>query len=162
VAQRTPRSTVDCWFIRQNVKPSIIFNPTAGSARARLGNREMILAKLKGLRSDAVLVTKKPGDAEKWARQKIRAGGNYLIVAGGGFHRMVHGKNATKIKRILGPITYLRGAAAAFTKLHSYHAQIVFDDEEEIAPELYNVVIANGRFVAGGLPIAPDADPADG
>ena len=28
--------------------------------------------------------------------------------------------------------------------------------------DLYNVVVANGRFVAGGLPIAPEADPADG
>ncbi|HEV3100632.1 MAG TPA: hypothetical protein VGY75_13050 [Candidatus Udaeobacter sp.] len=27
---------------------------------------------------------------------------------------------------------------------------------------LYNVVIANGRFAAGGLPIAPNADPSDG
>jgi len=31
-----------------------------------------------------------------------------------------------------------------------------------LSAELYNVVVANGRFVAGGLPIAPAADPSDG
>jgi len=36
------------------------------------------------------------------------------------------------------------------------------DDREQFSAELYNVVIANGRFVAGGLPIAPTADPSDG
>ena len=38
----------------------------------------------------------------------------------------------------------------------------MLDDREELSTELYNVVIANGRFVAGGLPIAPEADPSDG
>jgi diacylglycerol kinase (ATP) len=36
------------------------------------------------------------------------------------------------------------------------------DDDKEFAAELFNVVIANGRFVAHGLPIAPTADPGDG
>ena len=31
-----------------------------------------------------------------------------------------------------------------------------------LVSHLYNVVIANGRFAAGGLPIAPNADPSDG
>src|SRR4029077_16360392 len=47
-------------------------------------------------------------------------------------------------------------------ELHGYKTRIVFDDDEELSPELYNVVVANGRFVAGGLPIAPTADPSDG
>lgn len=38
----------------------------------------------------------------------------------------------------------------------------MLNDDERFAAELYNVVIANGRFVAGGLPIAPAADPSDG
>src|SRR5437763_1540065 len=33
---------------------------------------------------------------------------------------------------------------------------------ERFSAELYSVVVANGRFVAGGLPIAPTADPSDG
>jgi diacylglycerol kinase (ATP) len=38
----------------------------------------------------------------------------------------------------------------------------LLDDDELLSAELYNVVVANGRFVAGGLPIAPSADPSDG
>ena len=28
--------------------------------------------------------------------------------------------------------------------------------------DLYNVIVANGRYVAGGIPVAPEADLADG
>ena len=59
-------------------------------------------------------------------------------------------------------MTYVRGAAAALPKLHAYQTRVVLDDREEISTALYNVVIANGRFVAGGLPIAPDASVRDG
>jgi diacylglycerol kinase (ATP) len=38
----------------------------------------------------------------------------------------------------------------------------VLDETETIALELYNVVIANGRYVAGGIPIAPEAILDDG
>ena len=44
----------------------------------------------------------------------------------------------------------------------AYRANAVFDDVERWEGELYNIVIANGQFVAGGLPIAPDASVRDG
>jgi diacylglycerol kinase (ATP) len=47
-------------------------------------------------------------------------------------------------------------------ELQAYHTRIILDGQEQLAAELYNVVIANGRFVAGGLPIAPQANPSDG
>jgi diacylglycerol kinase (ATP) len=75
---------------------------------------------------------------------------------------VVGGKMTPKIKRTWGPLAYMRGAAAALSQLHSYHTQILFDDDEQLSTELYNVVVANGRFVASGLPIAPDANPSDG
>ncbi|PYL13934.1 MAG: diacylglycerol kinase, partial [Verrucomicrobia bacterium] len=39
---------------------------------------------------------------------------------------------------------------------------VVLDGAERLSIDLYNVIIANGRFVAAGLPIAPNADPSDG
>ncbi len=39
---------------------------------------------------------------------------------------------------------------------------MTFDDAERLLVDLYNVIVINGRFVAGGLPIAPEADPSDG
>ena len=86
----------------------------------------------------------------------------FVNVSAGGFSGMVDEKITPKIKQTWGPLAYVRGAAAALPKLHAYKTQIVLDDHEELSTELYNVVIANGRFVAGGLPIAPVADPSDG
>ena len=39
---------------------------------------------------------------------------------------------------------------------------MTFDDAESLVTDLYNVIVANGQFVAGGVPIAPQADPGDG
>ncbi len=86
----------------------------------------------------------------------------FVNVSAGGFSGMVDAKITRKIKRTWGPLAYLRGAAGALSKLHAYKAQILLDDKEQISAELYNVVVANGRFVAGGLPIAPSANPSDG
>ena len=215
------------------MKPYIIFNPRAGSVI----DRENILAQLKRLKPVALKITRRSGDAERWARAALRtkcdcvvaAGGDgtlngvvngiaqssrrirvgivplgtgndfvrtlglpvgleenidilrsgkerridlvrvkgkraryFVNVSAGGFSGMVDAKITPKIKRTWGPLTYLRGAAAALPELHSYQAHICLDEREEISTELYNIVVANGRFVAGGLPIAPDADPSDG
>lgn len=86
----------------------------------------------------------------------------FVNVSAGGFSGIVRQKITPAIKRSWGPLAYIRGAAAALPELHGYKTHIVIDNDEEISTVLYNVVIANGRFVAGGLPIAPDADPRDG
>ena len=86
----------------------------------------------------------------------------FVNVAAGGFSGIVRKKMTPEIKKTWGPLAYIRGAAAALPKLQAYKTRIVLDDNKEFSTALYNVVVANGRFAAGGLPIAPDADPADG
>jgi diacylglycerol kinase (ATP) len=86
----------------------------------------------------------------------------FVNVSAGGFSGLVHEKLTSEIKHAWGPLAYLRSAAAALPNLHAYRTQVVFDEDESLSMDLYNVVIGNGRFVAGGLPIAPDADPGDG
>ncbi len=86
----------------------------------------------------------------------------FVNVSAGGFSGHVAEKLTPQIKRAWGPLAYVRSAAAALPELHAYETVVVFDDEEQLMIDLYNVVIGNGRFVAGGLPIAPKADPADG
>ncbi|HWY50643.1 MAG TPA: diacylglycerol kinase family protein [Chthoniobacterales bacterium] len=215
------------------MKPYIIFNPRAGAA----ADRERVLSQLAQLNPIGLRITRKAGDAEKWARDAIRTKCDFIVVAGGdgtlnevvnglatdakkvrvgivplgtgndfartlglpssieqnidilrsaktkridlvrvkskrtryfvnvsagGFSGLVDGKITPKIKRAWGPLAYIRGAAAALSQLHSYHTQILLDDSEQLSAELYNVVVANGRFVAGGLPIAPEANPRDG
>lgn len=87
---------------------------------------------------------------------------HFINVSAGGFSGAVDEKLTPQIKSTWGPLAYLRSAAAALPKLRAYHATVIFDDVERWEGELYNIVIANGKFVAGGLPIAPDASVRDG
>jgi len=86
----------------------------------------------------------------------------FINVSAGGFSGAVDEKLTAQIKSTWGPLAYLRSAAAALPKLRAYHATVIFDDVDRWEGELYNIVIANGQFVAGGLPIAPDASVRDG
>jgi diacylglycerol kinase (ATP) len=95
-------------------------------------------------------------------RVKSKRSRYFVNVSAGGFSGMVDEKITRRIKRTWGPLAYVRGAAAALPNLHAYKTEIVLDDRVRFSAELYNVVVANGRFVAGGLPIAPTADPSDG
>ena len=86
----------------------------------------------------------------------------FVNVSAGGFSGMVNEKLTPAIKRNWGPLAYVRCAAAAFPDLHAYRTSISLDEKENFSMDLYNVIVANGRYVAGGLPIAPQADPTDG
>jgi diacylglycerol kinase (ATP) len=86
----------------------------------------------------------------------------FVNVSAGGFSGVVNEKLTPAIKRAWGPLAYVRSAAAAVSELRAYRTAIRFDQRETVALDLYNVIVANGRFVAGGLPIAPEADPSDG
>jgi diacylglycerol kinase (ATP) len=86
----------------------------------------------------------------------------FVNVSAGGFSGLVDEKLTPKIKSTWGPLAYLRSAAAALPELHAYHTTIIFDDVKRLMIELYNVIVANGQFVAGGLPIARQADLRDG
>lgn len=86
----------------------------------------------------------------------------FVNVSAAGFSGKVNEKLTRSIKKTWGPLAYLRSAAAALPHLCSYRTSIRFGSKERMVLDLYNVVIANGRYVAGGLPIAPRANPADG
>ena len=79
----------------------------------------------------------------------------FVNVSAGGFSGLIDETLTPEIKHAWGPLAYLRGAAAALPKLHAYRTRVVFDQTERLSIDLYNVVVGNGRFVAGGLPIAP-------
>jgi diacylglycerol kinase (ATP) len=86
----------------------------------------------------------------------------FVNVSAGGFSGLVDEKLTPEIKKSWGPLAYLRCAAAALPELRAYKTKIVFDDAEAIAANLYNVIVANGRYVAGGIPVAPEALINDG
>jgi len=74
----------------------------------------------------------------------------------------VNEKLTPEMKKTWGPLAYLRGAAAALPELRAYRTTLAFDNAESLMMELYNVVVANGRYVAGGRSIAPEALIDDG
>jgi diacylglycerol kinase (ATP) len=86
----------------------------------------------------------------------------FVNVSAGGFSGLVDEKLTPKMKRTWGPLAYLRGAAAALPELRAYRTTLSLDNKESLKLSLYNVVIANGRYVAGGRLIAPEASVDDG
>lgn len=86
----------------------------------------------------------------------------FVNVSAGGFSGVVDEKLTPEMKQAWGPLAYLRTAAAALPELRAYRTNIALDNDECVSLNIYNIVIANGRFVAGGIPIAPDAEIDDG
>ena len=86
----------------------------------------------------------------------------FINVSAGGFSGAVNEVMTPEIKKTWGPLAYVRCAAEALPELRAYHTELVLDDSATLALELYNVVIANGRYVAGGTLIAPEASIDDG
>jgi diacylglycerol kinase (ATP) len=83
-------------------------------------------------------------------------------VSAGGFSGAVNEKLTPEIKASWGPLAYVRCAAEALPELRAYSTEITLDDATTFTESLYNVVIANGRYVAGGTMIAPEASIEDG
>jgi len=86
----------------------------------------------------------------------------FVNVSAGGFSGLVNDKLTPEMKETWGPLAYIRSAAAALPELRAYLTRIALDNTETISETLYNVIIGNGRFVAGGIPVAPEAAPDDG
>lgn len=86
----------------------------------------------------------------------------FVNVSAGGFSGLVDEKLTPEMKKTWGPLAYLRSAAAALPELRAYRTTLAFDETESLTLQLYNVVIANGRYVAGGRLIAPEASLDDG
>jgi diacylglycerol kinase (ATP) len=86
----------------------------------------------------------------------------FVNVSAGGFSGLVDEKLTAEMKKTWGPLAYLRSAAAALPELRAYETTLAFDNAQSLRIELYNVVVANGRYVAGGTLIAPEASIDDG
>jgi diacylglycerol kinase (ATP) len=66
------------------------------------------------------------------------------------------------MKKTWGPLAYLRSAMSVLSQLHAYRTIVSFGRGKRAILSVYNVVIANGRYVGGGTMIAPEASIDDG
>jgi diacylglycerol kinase (ATP) len=101
----------------------------------------------------------KPIDLVRVESDQVRY---FVNVSAGGFSGLVDEKLTPEIKKTWGPLAYIRGAAAALPALRAYKTTITFDRTDPVEMSLYNVIVGNGRYVAGGIPIAPEAIVSDG
>lgn len=85
----------------------------------------------------------------------------FLNMSAGGFSGKVSEK-ADEAKERWGPLSYLRSAIGVLPELHGFQSVITLNGSERLDLETYNVVISNGRFVAAGIPVAPQAIVDDG
>jgi diacylglycerol kinase (ATP) len=101
----------------------------------------------------------RPTDLVRVTMGEVR---HFVNVSAGGFSGAVNEKLTPQIKQDWGPLAYLRCAAEALPELRAYQTEITLDDTTTLSLQLYNAVIANGRYVAGGTMIAPEAKIDDG
>lgn len=96
------------------------------------------------------------GDVRRW----------FLNASAGGFTGEMDEELKADLKEAWGPLSYLRTAVEALADLEAYRTRLVLEpgtsEEERLRLATVNVVVANGRFVAGGLHVAPEAAPDDG
>ena len=99
------------------------------------------------------------------ARATFGDGSRYFInMAAGGFSGLVSEK-ADEVKDRWGPLAYLRAAVGVLPELQGFDATFLIDGSdgrERLKLETYNVVVSNGRYVAAGIPVAPQSRLDDG
>lgn len=85
-----------------------------------------------------------------------------INVSAGGFSGAVDERVTSERKRSWGPLAYLTGALDLLPDPEAYRIELTVDGGEPETVEALNVAVANGRSVAGGIPIAPTARLDDG
>ena len=97
------------------------------------------------------------------ARAQIGETGRYFVnVSAGGFSGTVNEKMDPELKRAWGPLSYFRSAVEALPELSGFDSVITVNGAETLELKAYSIVVSNARFVASGIPVAPEARLDDG
>lgn len=83
-------------------------------------------------------------------------------VAVGGFGGRVEERLTEEIKKTWGPLAYVRSGIEVLPERSPYHTTLCLDGGEAREIDLLNLVLANGRYAGGGIPVAPRARLDDG
>jgi diacylglycerol kinase (ATP) len=96
------------------------------------------------------------------ARASVGAASRYFInMSAGGFSGVVSEK-AHEAKDRWGPLAYLRAALGTLPELQGFRTRLTVNGGERLDLDTYNIVVSNGRFVAAGIPVAPQSKLDDG
>jgi diacylglycerol kinase (ATP) len=86
----------------------------------------------------------------------------FLNVSAGGFSTKLADNLDETTKLWWGALAYGISALKTLHQLEPYELRVTIDDEPPLELSAYNLVVANARFVGGGVPVAPRAQPDDG
>jgi YegS/Rv2252/BmrU family lipid kinase len=64
-------------------------------------------------------------------------------------------------KALGGKLSYAWSTVAVFARWQNAEISVAVDDEQR-SGVMYDVIVANGRYLAGGMRLTPDAEPDDG
>lgn len=93
---------------------------------------------------------------------ELRPGPTWCLnVAVGGFGGEATDDVDREEKRHLGSLAYLKSAVEELSRLPRFETRLVVDGKKR-RDTLVNVVLANGRFTAGGVPVGPKGGIDDG
>ncbi|MFQ5888655.1 MAG: diacylglycerol/lipid kinase family protein [Gemmatimonadota bacterium] len=88
--------------------------------------------------------------------------GHFVNALVAGYGGTIDRRMDPVMKRRWGPLAYLRAAIGEVGALRPYRTHVELDGDEKIDLESVMVVVANGRFAGGRIPLAPAARPDDG
>lgn len=86
----------------------------------------------------------------------------FLNTSAGGFVTKAGEKLTTELKDWLGSMAFFVAAAQSLPEMEEYQLQVKFDEDEIQEFGAYNLIVANGRTMGGGIPVAPSAKLDDG
>jgi diacylglycerol kinase (ATP) len=90
-------------------------------------------------------------------------GSCYAVNAcSGGFTDQIGEAMTSELKATWGALAYAIGIVRALPAIEEYHTTIAWGDEEPERVRAFNVLVANGRTIGGGTPVAPGASLEDG
>lgn len=79
-----------------------------------------------------------------------------------GYSNLITEKITAQMKQRWGPFAYLKAAATQLREREEYHTRICWNDGQVEVVDAINVLVTNGRTVAGGLRVSPEASLEDG
>jgi YegS/Rv2252/BmrU family lipid kinase len=99
----------------------------------------------------ATLRTWAGGDGVTW----------FANIASAGMSGAVAKRVNESSKALGGKLSYAWSTLAVFSRWRNAQVTVRVGDEER-SGAMYDVMVANGRYLGGGMKICPEADPADG
>jgi diacylglycerol kinase (ATP) len=114
---------------------------------------------------DAALDLALNGEAAAMDVLRLTSGEHTLYAvnaAAGGFAGEVNAVMSAEQKDRWGPLAFVLGAAEALPELEGHQTRLTIGDGPAEETDAVNVILANGRTIAGGKEVAPPADVRDG